>query len=295
MKRHHLGALLCGVVLIAGCSASVASLASTLPSPSTSGAASAVIPAPTPSLMATSTPRPTASQVAAQKPNGVTVDAVAVTVVDGLRVRSKPSVTDDSFKYSPLLPLGTQLYVLNGPISASGYGWYEVVALASRTLPQGWVAAGSLTGEPWLVPVEFKCPPVPTDFRTLAAFPPAVGLACFPRIPIKVTARLIGCNCDVDGGWLTPDWFSLGTGTGEMLVEPSSTRPPANVADWFWLSLDPAGQHPKVLPLGEVVDVTGVFDHPGAARCTFTDIGGEPVASQRCRLAFGVTKLATRP
>jgi hypothetical protein len=223
------------------------------------------------------------------------VDATAVTIVDGLRVRSKPSVGDDSFKYEPVLPQGTQLYVLNGPTSASGYVWYEVVALASRTLPQGWVATGSRTGETWLAPGDFKCPPVPTDFRSLGALPPAVGLACFPRIPINVTARLIGCNCDVDGGSLAPDWFSLGTGTGEMLVEPSVTRPPANVSDWFWLSLDPAGQHPEVLPVGKVVDVTGVFDHPGAAKCTFTDIGAAPVASQRCRLAFAVGKLVARP
>jgi len=149
----------------------------------------------------------------------VTVGTTAATVVDGLRIRSKPRVADDSFKLEPLLPLGSQVYVLDGPISASGYAWYEVAPLGSRTLPQGWVAAGSRTGEPWLAPGNFRCPPVPTDFKSLAALPPAVGLACFPRTPITVVARLIECNCDIDGGWLTPGWFSLGTGGPEMLVD----------------------------------------------------------------------------
>ena len=114
-------------------------------------------------------------------------------------------------------------------------------------------------------------------------------------MPISVTARRIGCNCDIDGGWLTPDWFSLGTSGGEMLVEPEVTQPPANTVDWFWLSLDPAGEHPEVLPVGNVVEVTGVFDHPGAADCTLTPIGGEPGASHLCRLAFAVEKLVARP
>ena len=223
----------------------------------------------------------------------MTVGDVAVTVVDGLRVRSKPRVSDDSHKYEPLLPVGTPLYVLDGPVSASGYAWYEVAPLGSRSLPQGWVAAAGRSSEPWLAGGDFSCPPVPTDFRTLAALTTAVGLACFPRTPINVTARLIGCNCDIDGGWYTPSWFSLGTGSGEMLVEPKITRPPADVNDWFWLNLDPAGKHPGSLPLGKVVEVTGIFDHPAAAGCTFTEMDGEPVPSQGCRLAFAVTRLVT--
>jgi hypothetical protein len=215
----------------------------------------------------------------------VMTDTVAVTVVDGLRVRSRPRVSDDSFKYEPLLPIGTPLYVLDGPISVSGYSWYEVVPLASRSLHRGWVATASRDGERWLAAGDFVCPPVPTDFRSLAALPAAVGLACFSRIPITVVARLISCNCDVDGGWFTPSWFSLGTGGPGMLVEPGMTRPPADVGDWFWLSLDPAGQHPEVLPLGDVVDVTGIFDHPDAASCTFTEMDGEPAPTQGCRLS----------
>ena len=63
--------------------------------------------------------------------------------------------------------------------------------------------------------------------------------------------------------------------------------------DWFALNLDPTGQHPDVLPVGKVVQVTGTFDHPAAASCTVTDMGGEPVSTQDCRLKFAVTRLIT--
>ena len=180
--------------------------------------------------------------------------------------------------------------MLDGPVTASGYDWYEVAQLSSRTLPSGWVASASRDGEPWIVAGAFDCPPVPTDFRSLAALPVGVGLACFPQVPITVQARLISCACDVDGAWYTPSWFRLNDDP-ELLVEPGVTRVPPDMADWFGLNLDPAGQHPDVLPVGEVVEVTGMFDHPAAATCTRTEMDGEPVASQGCRLEFAVTRL----
>ena len=234
---------------------------------------------------------------------GSFVGQVVTTLADeGLRVRSHPRISDDSEKRDPLLPLGTQLYVLDGPVSASGYSWYQVAPLTSAapdldfrgsgTLPSGWVASAGRDGEPWIAITKFDCPPLPTDFRSLAALPPAVGLACFPRMPITVQARLISCNCDVDGAWYTPFWFSRGGGGSGLLVAPDVTGAPPNMADWFDLSLDPAGEHPDVLPVGKVVDVTGIFDHPAAANCTLTEMDGKPVPSQGCRLVFAVTRLS---
>ena len=215
---------------------------------------------------------------------------VAVTVVDSLRVRSEPRISEDSYKEKPLLPLGTTLYVLDGPVSASGYDWYQVFPLASRTLPQGWVASASRDGEPWIADGDFACPAMPIDIRSLAALRPGVGLACFPRVPIEVKARLIRLGGELDGGAYTPGWFGVGQLGGMLLVEPEVTRPPADPRKWFILMLDPAGRHPDVLPVGEVVKVTGVFDHPAAAACTF-DSGREPVPSQDCRLMFAVKRL----
>lgn len=242
--------LLSMVILVAGCSSAAASLA---PGPSTSsslGAASA-----TPSPSAAPTPRPSASPIPTATASSMKVDTVAVTLVDGLRVRSKPRVSDDSFKYEPLLPLGTQLYILDGPVSVSGYAWYEVVSLASRAHPRGWVASAGRDGERWLGAGDFACPPLPSDLRSLAALPEGVGLACFPRIPITVTARLLGCNCDMDGSWYTPGWFFLGSGSPTLLVEPDVTRPPDDVREWFQLHLDPTGRQPDVLPVGKVVQL----------------------------------------
>jgi hypothetical protein len=79
-----------------------------------------------------------------------------------------------------------------------------------------------------------------------------------------------------------------------MLVLPKMTRPPADVRDWFWLSLDPAGEHPAAIPMNKVVEVTGIFDHPGAAGCMLTEMDGEPAPSQLCRLTFAVERLVAR-
>ncbi len=220
------------------------------------------------------------------------VGKVVITLpVDGLRVRSQPRISDDSHKQDPVLPAGTALYVVDGPTSASGYVWYDVAPLTSRGLPRGWVASADRDGQPWFELGTFTCPPVPDDFASLAALPSGVGLACFPRVPITVQARLLSCNCDVDGGSYAPSWFSREGGTSVLLVAPDVTKPPSNTADWFVLNLDPAGEHPDPLPLGRVVVVSGVFDHPAAATCTWTELDGQPAPSAGCRLEFAVTRL----
>ncbi len=278
------------LVLLAGCTGSGAPSAPAMslgPPASTSPSTPATSASPASTTAATAAP----SLSAAPSPRDPLVSTVQVTVVDSLRVRSRPRISDDSDKYEPLLPRGTPLFVIDGPVSASGYAWYEVVQLTSRTLPRGWVASAGRDGVPWIAPGAFDCPPPPTDVRSLAALPAGVGLACFSRVPITVQARLVDCNCDVDGGGYTPSWFSWGGGTSELLVAPEVTSPPPDTDDWFVLNLDPAGEHPDVLPVGRVVEVTGVFDHPAAASCTRAEIDSEPVPSQDCRLAFAVTRL----
>lgn len=282
--------LMAASILLGACGSSLASASGSSAGPS-------AMPSPPPSRLETpsqSTNPPTSGPTGSQaglKPPGSFVGSLVTTLADdGLRVRSAPRVSDESQKLTPLLPLGTQLYVLDGPVSASGYAWYEIVPLDSR-LPSGWVASADRDGEPWITLGDFGCPPVPTDVESLAALPPGVGLLCFPRTPITVEARLIECNCDVDGPWYTPGWFYLASGSPTLLVEPDVTTVPPNFADWFVLNLDPAGEHPDVLPVGQIVEVTGTFDHPAASSCTRTEMDGEPVSSQGCRLAFAVTRL----
>ncbi len=240
-------------------------------------------------------PRPDPTEPPTQDRPDSFVGQVVTTLADeGLRVRSQPRVSGDSDMQEPLLPLGTRLYVLDGPVSASGYAWYEVVPLTSQPLPSGWVASAGRDGVPWIAAGDFDCPPVPTDLRSLAALGPGVGLVCFPMVPIKVEARLISCNCDADGAWYTPGWFFLGSGSPDLLVEPGVTSVPSDFADWFVLNLDPGGEHPEEPPVGKVVQVTGMFDHPAAATCTRTEMDGKPVPSQGCRLEFAVTRLLVK-
>jgi serpin B len=139
-------ALLLTVVLVAGCGSS-----GPPPSPASS---TAPLPAP---VSSTGVPGSTASPALQPTPTSRPADPflgqVAVTVSDGLRVRSEPRVAEDSIKYKPLLPLGTELRILDGPVKGSGYTWYKVEPVSFTGLEgpgQGWVAMAGKDGEPWI-------------------------------------------------------------------------------------------------------------------------------------------------
>ena len=81
--------------------------------------------------------------------------SVVVTVTDRLRVRSEPRVSDNSVKYDPVLPIGTTLFVLDGPVNASGYTWYKVAPVSFAELAgpgNGWVAIADKDGQAWIGP-----------------------------------------------------------------------------------------------------------------------------------------------
>jgi hypothetical protein len=283
-SSSRLLALVIASVLIAACSSALG------PGSSGSPASPSAVPSsPSPSA-APSSPSPVPSPAPSGDPDSI-VEIVTTIADDGLRVRSQPRIGGDSQMLEPLLPIGTALLVLQGPVSASGYQWFEVVPLTSRDLPSGWIASADRDGEPWVEDGEFDCPAAPADMATLAELPRGVGLACFAGTPITVEARLLPCNCDADGSWYTPDWFYLGSGSPVLLVAPDVTTVPSDFDDWFALNLDPAADQPDVLPAGEVVEVTGTFDHPAAATCTRTEMDGQPAPSQGCRLEFAVTQL----
>ncbi|MEA2609306.1 MAG: hypothetical protein QOJ75_1549, partial [Chloroflexota bacterium] len=141
VRRVNLAVLLV-VLSVAGCESSVPT-----PSPAASSAASS---AAAPS--ATAVPTDHASSSLVDPFLGSTV----VTVSDNLRVRSAPGISDESRKYEPLLPLGTQLRVMGGPVSASDYVWYDVAPVgfplldAYNRVDHGWVAMADHDGQPWL-------------------------------------------------------------------------------------------------------------------------------------------------
>ena len=284
------------VVLLWGCG-------SNQPVPSSTHVAKPAVPTVSPAAVPTTPP---AGSPAAPSPTSEPVDPflnqVVVIVSDRLRVRSEPRVSDDSEKYEPVLPLGTELAVLDGPVRASGYTWWKVTPVSFDGLEgpgYGWVAMAGIDGEPWIAVRPADCPPIPTDVRTLARLPLLARVACFSGRPITVEARLIECNCDVDGGGYHPAWFGWGH-QPLLLVEPSETRPAYDSIDWLIVMLDPAGRHPGLLPVGQVVEVTGMFDHPAALTCLFQDIpveiAGPPAPTSDCRFMFATTSLvAAKP
>ena len=99
----------------------VACVSATSPAPTSSPPPTSSSPTTTPPPVAPSTPP--AGSPATPAPSGGPIDpllnAVVVTVSDRIRVRSEPRVSDDSIMYEPVLPLGTELTVLDGPVSAS--------------------------------------------------------------------------------------------------------------------------------------------------------------------------------
>jgi serpin B len=142
--RHRLITILV-VLAVVGC-------APNTPTPSPSAARTT---GPTPSTAPSVAASPPASVGPSASPVGLAKGSVAVTVSDRLRVRSQPRVANDSVLYDPVLPIGTSLFVLDGPISDSGYVWYKVAPVSFSELAGpgfGWVASGDHDGTPWVTP-----------------------------------------------------------------------------------------------------------------------------------------------
>ena len=156
--------LILAISIVAGCDASPTPsptvLSSASAAPSAPGASS---PVSTASPSATSAaPSSSPSTPASPSADGRLLPGMlAVTVSDGLRVRSAPRVAADSLRYRPVLPAGTQLVVAAGPVRASGYLWYRVAPVGvtlSDNADQGWVAVADHDGTPWIAPATDPTP-----------------------------------------------------------------------------------------------------------------------------------------
>ena len=157
-RAHPLVVLLAIIALVAGCTSAATPSPPAAPTAPPTPAASAA-PTPVASPVPTPAPTPVASPMPSPTPSETDpfVGKVAVTVSDDLVVRSEPWVGADSEMYRPGLPLGTELTVLDGPVSGSGYTWYEVAPVSVPGLDGpgfGWVAMAARDGEPWIAVAE---------------------------------------------------------------------------------------------------------------------------------------------
>lgn len=178
------------IALVAGCSSSSPSSSPRAGSPTPSQATLPATPTVAPPVSPTATPAPTPTGTPVA-PDPL-VGTVVVTVSDDLVVRSEPWVGDDSVIYKPWLPTGTELKVLDGPVSGSGFTWYEVEPVSFTGLDgpgHGWVAMAGKDGEPWIALAEpeiagielakadvARAPADPAAAKTAAASINAFGL-----------------------------------------------------------------------------------------------------------------------
>ena len=121
----------------------------------------------------------------------VDVGSHAIVLADGLRVRLwTPS---NSSEVTRVLAAGDELFVLDGPIPAEGYSWYEVEFpttpdnLWSEGIARGWLAGQpnpDPTGDEWSVRIGPVSCPAQVDTATLARLTPWALHSC----PIEVTS-----------------------------------------------------------------------------------------------------------
>jgi hypothetical protein len=295
------------LVVLAGCVSAGGGTSLPSPSPSASRptafpsapAAAHTSPSPT-TLTATPTPTPTPTGTASAEPRTLGPDTVAVVVTDDLVIRSEPGISKWSVVSKPWLQRRAQLYVLRGPVRASGYEWYEVMPLSAKHDDSGWVAAASRSGEPWIKPAAAPtCPAIPRTVAGLARLPSGIRLACFGGVAISIRAQLTSCSVVMSDAFYDPAMFNdvydprKGVPAPVQLSDPKAD-PCAddNGEGRLDLYLDPAGTSPDPLPMGAVVEVTGIFDHPAARSCTWSS-GISPATGPDpnwCRTRFVVTR-----
>lgn len=179
------------------------------------------------------------------------------TVSDDLRVRSKPRVSADSLKYQPLLPLGTELFVIDGPVAGSDYWWYKVrleAVVLNGGITSGWVAAGDHDGTPWIgsppdsdaIPEPDVLPELPTPALLLEGTEEYVGSDGNPYVRYEMTV----VNWDAYPG---------------ELFEPAPDLEPCGLnanASRTWVHIIDADAEDYIYgfcALGEPQDLTGIW------------------------------------
>jgi hypothetical protein len=148
-------------------------------------------------------------------------------------MRSKPSVSDASRRYEPVLPLGTHLDALEGPVAGSGYWWYRVRLTEGQTLfdgvREGWVAAADHDGTPWLAvyrdvdpgptfpPVTAGWPSVRDDDVSLEGDVGGSEERGALTIPVEIRGRLPGSDefVTADGDYWN-EWVCGGGPEGDL-------------------------------------------------------------------------------
>ncbi len=315
-EHHGLARLTATAVLVA--SALIACTAAPSIPPSGPDAAPTIRPTIAPSAAGSVASIPPAASSAATPSAGATpseatpsasptlaADSFALTVTDGLRMRTEPRVSSDSVKLEPLLWDGAFVFVVAGPVSASGYDWFLIhplgeVDLSTHPDPPalGWVAGAAKDGEPWLASTPAPCDGgTPLDGLSDFDYPPIglIGLACLGSRSSTFDARLVSGfeECDPSVG-LEPAWLDP-CAVGLALQSPSAvSEEPLRLFVAFDPSIDLGGLPGRARsdPRGVAVHVTGQFDHPAARTCRSERKTAPELVVLGCRAQFVVTSIS---
>ena len=147
------------------------------------------------------TPRASPGPSATPKPGAFPAGSVVEVVVTGLRVRTAPTVDDAvSAKLEPLLGPGTQLQVIDGPVTADGYDWYLIQAIGFPH--RGWVAVADHDGAPWVEDQAALSSPAP-DFTAdeaalVAGLRTDAAVHCAPRRTDLPVLAVAGVECRLE-------------------------------------------------------------------------------------------------
>lgn len=216
-----------------------------------------------------------------------------VVATDGLRVRSLPTIGAASEPYEPTLNEGVTFYVVDGPVMADGYAWYQIDPYGGdASLPFGWVAAGSREGEAWIENHLDGCDSIGIGIELLADQPDQESLYCYSGQDIELTGNLVCDFGDVEGLTTGPDWIEFdrycvlrGVTGAEMAVRGEAAT--------------------SLLDEGSPVDgrytVVGHFDDPGASECRQDGVdihGNAPDPAEvvlACRMQFVLTEVTPAP
>jgi hypothetical protein len=252
-------------------------------------------------------PRASSDPPASPSPSvaaGLSPDTLAIVVAtDGLRVRSLPTVGEESERLAPTLAEGVRVYITDGPVPADGYAWYEAQpyegdraanaypsAWPSASLPFGWMAAASRDGEPWIEPFPLGCDSVAPSAEGLVSGERLEQLYCSvsARNPDVTVEGDVSCTSadDHHGPLSGPDWIDQ-RGYCELRT-PVGSR---------WLYGQPVMRllDEARNPVQGRYTITGHFDDPGATYCRASGMEGSerpPAAAVilSCRTAFVVTE-----
>ena len=200
----------------------------------------------------------------ASPPGAYAAGALVDVAVRGLRVRTAPTVDNTkSAKLEPLLNTGAHLKVLDGPVRADGYDWYEIEAL---DLPhRGWVAAADHDGNPWILDIAAARAAAsfsPDEQALVDALRRDAAIGCEPRRTTMPSRSTAGVDCGLHGSLVTNVGayrFKDGGDAARTYLERMATYDvtPATGAcgsgtagDAPWLSRDGSASEPNVITVG---------------------------------------------